>query len=417
MAKTGVLHPLAPATLPSYVDQTNLSDYFRRAACLSKLKESVDVVSVCLLEEHSKLYEVYSAFNALVVERLYSAYLEINEHYNRLENEMHEVKQNIDNAEEGFEILPQTKQYLEKGIHQSGSFVDVEQTLSQRLAGEGTRLGLGSEQRCECAECVEVRTVLLGSWTCACQYLNSGEARVCVQCSAEKETRQQSSGSWTCSKCNFGGNVMGSSECLGCRASTNYSTPVGDTWTCVSCSYRNSSLSANCESCQGVLPGSLPPDVTICDLCGQHCSGACHTKMYRSEPREKPRTSELAGWKCRYCREAANALSDKTCFKCGFTSGETPWLCFGCSEKNPADQKNCRKCNASKDLSAYLDRRGARLSPDKSYWICKRCKEPTLVRMAQCNKCGYVEELVRKTLEGKGNSVSLGQRLAKMFSG
>lgn len=418
MAKACGVHPLAPATIPPYVDQTNLGDYFRKAACLSKLKESVDVVSAFLVEEHSRLYESYNAFHTLVAKRLYNAYLEIDEHYNKLENELQEIKRDLANVEEGHEVSPQVKQYLERGIHQSGSFVDIERTLSQTLTGDGCRLNQRSEQRCECADCWEVRTVLLGSWTCACRCLNSGEMRVCAECGAEKETRLGNCESSTCSKCRFMGNSKGNSLCLDCLVvTTSCSTPIGDTWTCVRCGCCNSSLVANCEGCRGVLPGSLPPNVTPCELCEQYCGGTCLTKMYESEPRKNPGTSQFVGWRCRYCREATNVLCDMICFKCGFTSGEVPWLCFGCGEVVPTHQMNCSKCKACKDLSTYLDSRGARLSADKLYWVCKMCKELTLVRMAQCNKCGYVEELVRRALEGKGDSVTWGQRLVKMFSG
>lgn len=418
IAKTGGEHPISPASLPSYVDQTGLQDYSRRAACFSKLRESVDVVSACLAEEHRHLDDVYT----LLVERLNTAYMEINENYIGLENDLRTLKQDVLGAEKGLEVSPKTRWYLERGFHLPSNFVDAQRTMSRRVAGDESKEEPWSSEHCNCTDCKEVRAVMFqevgngftAGYACSGNAVN---AKVYATSGAERF--------WICSMCQFDENAIGNEFCQRCHnlyypnqdlvcASSIPSTNTGDMWTCTRCGYCNSSLKPNCERCGGV---SLPPEVAPCQLCGQFCGGACQMRTHRSEADLRMPFESSRGWQCRYCRETSNALADTFCYKCGLSSGLTPWKCFGCSKTGKPDQSHCKSCKSSKDLSAYLDRRGAPLSRDKTSWKCRMCGELIWVRMAVCHKCGYVEELVKRALEFRGNDVSLGERLSKMFSG
>lgn len=357
-SKTGVLHLVASASLPLYVDKSNLEDYYRRAAVVRKVRENVEVACTYLAEEQDKLDQVCIAFHEemkqILHETCYKVYEDISAHYKSLKAELETFRQELTREEEGTHMSQTSLWYVEKGLHvtQSCVFINIEGELRRRIkvsAGPAQLLSLQQTIEawgttpCECSDCIEARELF---------------------------KKPEEDNYWTCQGCNFAQNSLNSCICATCKvdwsvqshtpprcsatvqeiqpAQPEYIAPTPIYWTCTECHYTRNPISlGTCVSCR--IPSAqaqlqwLPPRPHYYQTVQETGSQPASSPLIANPDPPLANIPRGSTWSCDRCRKTNSSLK-RDCQHCGWLpSSELPPAKGREAQQTPARPQAAKK--------------------------------------------------------------------------
>ena len=389
---TDSYHVMIPITTPSYVTVGNVEAFKRKQEALLRLRTPLEAAQTRVLLERSTVHMTVDSFYTLRSQELLdlcrTATGVFTAYYDSLYSDLQVLIQRLIQAE--FEPFCDTGMLT---LHVPESeFVDIQGELVRRiqllqtdcvilqqncLADWMQRMQLQNLQTCGCVDCREIAEALspniqTQNWTCdICQYeFNSGPH--CFNCSLFFTLPQPVQPSAQCPRCKYHGILT--PLCGQCGYGAEQ--PNQQTWKCFECKSTNSSSDRECKYCDYLHRSKQPPLVNA---------------------------GLLTHSQCRFCGESMSPVSQPSqCHFCKAVSEPHGWTCFHCRVHNEVFRTECGKCNAAKDLGAYLAAAGLQLTDNRKKWKCW-CGQEMPVHQCTCRNCGKVNDTVKDAVTFQEN--------------